>query len=135
MARERIGGRTVLVQFGAGIVERIDDKAGSGRRAEFIRSAVETALGVVASVETPAAKVSVPARPSVPAADARRKAFEDQRRDDVAALLSALRVRPMSERQLVDALGWQEMRVSKVIGWALAAGLAVSRGNGMLEEK
>lgn len=156
MAREKIGGRSVLVQLGEGVAERIDAVAGSGRRAEYIRSAVMAALGEAvgsapmrpAADPAPAvlmgpAEVSqvagaVPSQRSVPLSErtpaVRGAESRARRADDCRVLLDVLRGKRMTVRDAVKELGWAELRLEKVAAKLMASGLIhCPRGNGVME--
>lgn len=125
MGRERIGGRSVLVQFADGVTERIDACCGSGGRSRFIREAVDAAL--LAGEAAPAKSPPSSGSPKISPPPAKALTAESE-------LLSAVRGMPMNARQASVELGWPELRVEKAAAKLVAGGLLhFPRGGGVME--
>lgn len=153
--RAKVGGDVTPVRFADGVLARIDAVAGKGRRAEFIRDAVDRALSggaVVPKVPTglkpmvigvdfgspPDASVcEVVSTPG--AANIRRRvlaAAEQERSDKMKLLLETVRRRAMTARDASLELGWPEILTAKVADKLFAAGLVhFPRGAGVMEAK
>lgn len=162
--RAKVGGDVTPVRFADGVLARIDAVAGKGRRAEFIREAVDRALlpacveersGISPDVSAMRRALNpieaVPRPPSVSSASvtiegnaastvlARRRvlaAAEQERSDKMKLLLEAVRRRAMTARDASLELGWPEILTAKVADKLFAAGLVhFPRGAGVMEVK
>ncbi len=112
MARERLGGLKFTMRFPEGVAERIDAVRGSGRRAEFIREAVEAALLRVEGAQKEPAPVVVPKAPEKVIA----RSLPEFKPDGDADVIRAVLGRGVkTERQLSQDLDWPVMRVSRVL--------------------
>jgi len=121
--RSREYGKVVLVRFADGVAERIDDLVGFGRRADFIRSAVDAAL-----FQRCGAMIAAPVSASVLPVAASDRWSLDQRE-----MLEALRGRRFTVRRAAAHLGWAEMRVERAARALSEAGLLAFSGSGVLE--
>lgn len=153
--RAKVGGDVTPVRFADGVLARIDAVAGKGRRAEFIRDAVDRALSggavvpkVPAGLKPMVIGVDFGAPPdasvrealSTPgAANIRRRvlaAAEQERSDKMKLLLETVRRRAMTARDASLELGWPEILTAKVADKLFAAGLVhFPRGAGVMEAK
>ena len=133
MPRGKIGDDVMKVRFGDGTFARID--AVASNRSEFIRGAVEAALGGdTTSVEKPA---SVPVRKSVPqkknsivpssdkaAVNPKLAAAPSGRQADAAAVLGVIRSKRLTSRQAEAEMGWLGLRYANAEKLLLSSGAA-----------
>lgn len=110
----------MLLKLPDGTLGRIDVVAGGGRRSEFIRGAIEAALGGGSVSGIPRGSV---ARDRSVAPKVSVKPVPRGLRPDAIALLDLVRERSVSARDAGEELGWFEMRVSRAENELLGAGL------------
>ena len=119
--------RSYLLKADDGLFDRIDAVCGKGGRAGWIRGAIEAALSEKKSDGFP---LEDRIERATEALDAKypKKAVSDDRE----VLLALVQKKALSERQAMEALGWMELRVSKVAGKLATASLIRYR-DGLME--
>lgn len=147
MARERLGGAKMMLRLPEGVAERIDAVAGPGKRAEWIREAINFSLASSVPLETqearrrePIPKVDggrpgprlirsakealavVKAPPERSRKSARSAPNDDRWTADNLTFMRAIEAKPLTSRELSVQLGWPPMRVSKAEQRLSAAG-------------
>lgn len=114
--------RSYLLKADDGLFDRIDAVCGKGGRAGWIRGAIEAALSEKKSD-------GLPLEDRIERATVAAKGVVS---DDREVLLALVKKKALSERQAMEALGWMELRVSKVAGRLATAGLIRYR-DGLME--
>ena len=142
MGRKAVGGDIVHVRFPDGTLDRIDARS-DGSRSEFIRDAVlrtlngldgNFPLGSVVASEPEKKSDGLPLEDRIIRATAALDAKYPKKAvsDDREVLLALVLKKALSERQAMEALGWMELRVSKVAGKLAGSGLIRYR-DGLME--
>lgn len=139
MAREKVGDDVMKVRFGDGTFDRID--AVSGNRSEFIRGAVEAALGgayePVKKIDMPASEpvethtLPVPQKknsivPSPKVGKAYTKPVSP-RAADIEALRALIGEKRLTSRQAEQAMGWLGLRYANAEKGLLQSGGVAGR--------
>ena len=133
MPRVKIGDDVMKVRFGDGTFARID--AVASNRSEFIRDAVEAALGGDTTlVEKPA---SVPARKPSPQkknstgpssdkteVNPKMAAAPSGRQADAVSVLGVIRGKRLTSRQVEAEMGWLGLRYANAEKLLLSSGAA-----------
>lgn len=119
MGRPSMSGRPLQIRFPETMLSEMDKHVGSGKRAHFIRKAVQDRLDTLSGRRRkPSRRVEVPVVKE-PVAEV----VEAGAHPDDAVVLSAVRASPgIGQKEVARNLGWMEMRVSKAVGRLSAAG-------------
>lgn len=125
----------MMARFPSGTFQRID--AVSGNRSEFVRGAVAAALAVgnvpdAVRSEKKSDGLALEDRIERATAVLDAKYPKKAVSDDREVLLALVKKKALSERQAMEALGWMELRVSKVAGKLSGSGLIRYR-DGLME--